>query len=132
AFACTHFARHIDVRQEMHLYLDDTVTLAGFAASALDVETEAAGLVTACTGFLGAGKQVANRREQARVGSRVGARRATDRALVDIDDLVEMLDAIDAFIRGRLEHGGAVKVGGGDRVERAVDQGRLARTGHAG
>src|SRR5690606_2404284 len=112
----------------MHLYLDDTVTLAGFAASALDVETEATGLVAACTRFLGAGKQVANRREQAGIGGRVGAWRATDRALVDIDDFVEMLDAIDAFIRRRLEHRGAVELGGGDRVERAVDQGRLART----
>jgi hypothetical protein len=35
------------------------------------------------------GKQLADGREQAGVGGRVAARRAADRALVDVDDLVE-------------------------------------------
>ena len=45
--ALAHVTRHINVRQEVHLHLDHAFALAGFAASALDVEAEAAGLVTA-------------------------------------------------------------------------------------
>ena len=85
----------------MHLDLDDAVALAGFAAAALDVEREAAGLVAARFGFGQAGEPVADRREGAGVGRGVGARRAADRRLVDVDDLVEVLEAFDAVVRRR-------------------------------
>src|SRR5215210_6774406 len=38
--ALTHFAWHVYIRQEVHLDLDETVTLAGFAPTSLDVERE--------------------------------------------------------------------------------------------
>ena len=47
ALAVADFARHVDVRQEVHLDLDDAVALTVLAAAALDVEAEAAGLVAA-------------------------------------------------------------------------------------
>ena len=40
--ALADVALHIDVRQKVHLDLDDAVALAGLAAPALDVEREAA------------------------------------------------------------------------------------------
>ena len=92
ALAAADVAGHVDVRQEVHLDLDDAVALAGFAAAALDVEAEAARHVAARPGFLGAGEQLADRREQAAVGRRVGARRAADRALADVDDPVDVLE----------------------------------------
>jgi hypothetical protein len=42
ALALAHLARDIDVRQELHLDLEDPVALAVLAAAALDVEREAA------------------------------------------------------------------------------------------
>jgi hypothetical protein len=95
ALALADIAGHVDVRQEVHLHLRDAVPLAGLAAPALDVEAEAPGLVAARARFLGTGEQLANRGENAGVGRRVRARRATDRALVDIDALVDMLQALD-------------------------------------
>ena len=81
--------------------------------------------------FRHAGEQLADRREQARVGGRVAARRAADGALVDADDLVEVLQAL----HGRVGRGFALRVvqlarhGHGQGV---VDQRGLARAGHAG
>src|SRR5262249_61445107 len=43
----TYLARDVDVRQEVHLDLDDPVALTGLTAAALDVEREAAGPVAA-------------------------------------------------------------------------------------
>src|SRR5439155_3642508 len=40
ALALTHFARHVYVRQELHLDLQDAVALACLAAATLDVERE--------------------------------------------------------------------------------------------
>ena len=67
----------------------------------LTLKREAAGLVAARLGLGQAGEPVADRREGAGVGGRVGARRAADRRLVDVDDLVEVLQALDAVVRGR-------------------------------
>ena len=83
----------------MHLYLDYAVALAGFAAAALDVEGEAAGAVTVYLGVGGLGKEGADVVEDAGIGRGVGARRASDRRLVDADDLVEVFDAVDALMR---------------------------------
>ena len=100
ALALADVAGDVDVGQEVHLDLDDAVALAGLAAAALDVEREAAGLVAARLGLGQAGEPFADRREGAGVGRRVGARRAADRRLVDVDDLVEVLEALDAVVRG--------------------------------
>jgi hypothetical protein len=61
-------ARHVDIRQEMHLDFDDAVALTRLAASAFDVEAEAPGFVAAGAGFRHGCEDVADRREQAGVG----------------------------------------------------------------
>src|SRR5690606_23332482 len=77
------------------------------------------------------GEQFAQRREQPGVGGRVGTRRAPDRRLVDVHDLVEQVQAFDRAVRRGLVRG-AVDLVGGQCVQRVVDQGRLARAGYAG
>ena len=47
------------------------------------------------------GEQLADVVEHAGVRGRVRARRATDRRLVDVDDLVELLDALDRLVPAR-------------------------------
>src|SRR4029078_9290829 len=46
ALALADIAGHVDIGQEVHLDLDEAVTLAGLAASTLDVEAEAPRVVT--------------------------------------------------------------------------------------
>ena len=102
ALALALIAGDVDVGQEVHLHLDDAVALAGLAAPALDVEAEAPRLVAPGPRLLGLGEQFAYRGEQSGVGGRIGARRAADRALVDIDHLVQMRQALDAcMVLGR-------------------------------
>ena len=131
ALALADVAGDVDVGQEVHLDLDDAVALAGLAAAALDVEGEAAGLVAARLGLGQAGEPFADRGEGAGVGGRVGARRAADRRLVDVDDLVETFEALDALVRGRVL-AGAVEAAGDGLVERVDEERRLAAAGDAG
>ena len=130
ALAVALLARDVDVRQEVHLDLDLAVAAADLAAAALDVEREAAGLVAARARLLGLGVQVADLVEEADVGRRVRARRAADRRLVDADDLVQVLEALDALVRAR-PHPRAVELVGDGLVEDLVDQRGLARARHA-
>src|SRR6185312_6437678 len=131
ALALADVASDVDVGQEVHLDLDDAVALAGLAAAALDVEREAARLVAARLALGQGGEPFADRREGAGIGRRVGPRRAADRRLVDVDDLVDMLQAFDAVVRSRGQRG-AVELAR-DRVVQRVDQERrLAAAGDAG
>ena len=124
-------AGDVDVGQEVHLHAQRAIALAGLAASALDVEAEAPGTVAAHLGGGGHGKEVADRREGVGVGRGVAARCPPDRALVDLDHLVQVLDA------GHLPEGarqllGAVKVPREMLAQDLVDQRALARAGNAG
>src|SRR3569623_2136630 len=115
----------------MHLHFQHAVAFAGLAAAAFDVEAEAAGAVPARARILRTGDQYAARREPSGVGGRFGARRAAVRALIDVDDLVELLEADDVLAR-RGFLAAAVDGDRGVAVERIVQQRRLARARHAG
>ncbi len=130
ALAVALLARHVDVRQEVHLDLDLAVAAAHLAAPALDVEAEPPRLVAARPRLLGAREQVADLVEHARVGGRVGARRAADRRLVDVDDLVDLVEPGDPLVRAR-PHLGPVQLVGHRLVEHLVDERGLARPRHA-
>ena len=71
------------------------VALAGFAAATGYVEAEAAGLVAALARFGKHGEEIADWREDLRVGGRVGARCAANGRLVDADNLVELVGAFE-------------------------------------
>ena len=131
ALAVALLAGHVDVGQEVHLDLDLAVAAADLAAAALDVEAEAARLVAARPRLLGLGEELADVVEDAGVGGRVGARRAPDRRLVDVDDLVDLAEPVDAVVGAGPQLRLVQPVG--DRVVQGlVDQGRLARAGDAG
>ena len=131
ARALADLARHVDVGQEVHLDLDGAVALARLAAPALDVEREPAGLVAADLRLLGGGEQRADLVEHARVGGRVRAGRAPDRRLVDVDDLVDVLGALDLLVAAR-HLAGPVDLLHQRRVQDVVDQRALAAAADAG
>ena len=119
-------AGHVDVGQEVHLDLEDTVALAGLAAAALDVEAEAAGLVAAHARLARLAEELADRVEDTRVRRRIRARRAADWLLVDVDDLVDVLESLDLLVFARLTLR-VVEPRGDALVEDLVDERRLAR-----
>src|SRR5207302_7666127 len=122
--APAHVARHVHVRQEVHLHADHAVSLAGLAAPAADVEAEAARVVAAGARFRHGREQLAQRREQPRVGRGVRARRAPDRALVDVDDPIDLLEPLDS-VAGRRLDARALQTRGGVAEQRVDDQRRL-------
>ncbi len=124
-------AGHVDVGQEVHLDLDRAVTGARLAAAALHVEREAARLVAPDLRLGGGGEQLPDVVEDAGVGGRVGPRRPPDRGLVDLDQLVDLVEPVDAGVPPR-NHPGAVEAVGQHPREDVVHQGGLARSGHPG
>ena len=86
----------------MHLHFHHAVALAGFtpptAAARWDIETKPPGAVAALARRWHLDHQFANRGKEAGVGRGVGAWRATNRRLVHINHLVEMLNAFNRFM----------------------------------
>ena len=132
ALALADLAGHVHVGQEVHLDLDLPVALAGLAAAALDVEAEAAGLVAAQLALGRLREELADVVEHAGVGGRVAARRAADGRLVDVDDLVEVLGAVDAVVLAGAQLGAPVEARRHALVQDLVDQRGLAGAGDAG
>src|SRR5687767_7776333 len=131
SLAFADLAGHVDVGKEVHLDLDQSVALTGLAASALHVEREASGSVSTNLRFRELGEELANRREEPSVGCRIRARRTPNGALVDIDDLVDMLEAADAAVCTG-NHARTIEVPGEGAMKNVLDQRRLPRAGHAG
>src|SRR5690606_30059850 len=131
AGAGARLAGDVDVGQEVHLDLDGAVAGARLAAAALDVEAEPARLVAAHLGLGRGREQLADVVEHAGGRGRVGPGRAADRRLVDVDDLVGQVDAVDPGVAAG-DRAGAVELVGQRVVEDVVDQRGLARPGHAG
>ena len=126
-----HLAGHINIRQKVHFYLDDAIALACLAATALDIKGEAPRRKAAHFRIGGGSIQLPNIGKDTGIGRRIGARRAPDRRLVNVDHLVQMFDAFD----------GAVLAGTGTRVvqirrqslvQNLVDQRGFTGTRHTG
>ena len=132
ALAAADLARDVDVGQELHLDLDDPVALAVLAAAALDVEREAARTVAAHARLGHAGEQLADGREQADVRGRVGARRPADGRLVDLDDLVDRLDALERVVLARILAGAVAAARASARYRISVTSVLLPDARHAG
>ena len=91
ARALAGFTFHIDIRQEVHFNFDHPITLAGLAAPTFDIKRKTPRFIPARLGLGQTSEPIADRSECARIGGRIGSRRATNGALVNINDLVEML-----------------------------------------
>ena len=129
--ALAHLAGDVDVRQEVHLDLQQAVSLAGFAPAAPGVEGEAPWAVAPGLGVLGGGEQLPDVVEQPGIGGRIGPGRAANGGLVDVNDLVQELLTLDAVVSARPDlH--PVQVGAQLLIQDLVHQRGLARAGHPG
>src|SRR6202171_1290991 len=131
SLALTDFAGHVDIRQEVHLDLDDAVALAVLAAAALYVEAEPARLVAAHARLRHLGEQLANVGEHPRVGRRVRTRRPADRRLVDVDHLVDEAEPRN-LAGGAGPILGAVEMLRQASIKDVADQRALARAADTG
>ena len=126
-----HFAGYIHIRHEMHLDRLVAVTHTLLASSAFGVERETTCFPASYLRFRQLSKEITDVVEHIRISRRIRARRTTNRRLIDIDDLIDELNALNALIgqRGSL---GAIELLTQNRVERLVDQGAFSTAAHAG
>ena len=102
AFAVAHLARHIHIRQEIHLNAFVAVALASLAASATDVEGEASRLISTYLRFGQADKQIADIGKHTGISGRIGTRRSSQRRLVHIHHLVYIFQPFNTVIVQRI------------------------------
>ena len=76
--SAAHLTGHIDVREEMHLDLQDAVAGAGLAPAALYIETEAAFLVASRLRVRRGRKEIPDQVKYAGVRRRIGPGRPPD------------------------------------------------------
>ena len=113
----------------MHLDLDQAIALAIFAAAAFDVETETPGVIAANARRWQLREKLANRRESSGVGDRIGARRAADRALVDDDGFVDLVEPAQLAVFARFLFR-VVEMAEERAAQNIVDKGRLSTSGN--
>ncbi len=68
AFAATFIAGYVNIGEEVHFDFDQAVALTGLATPALDVETEASGLVASGSSLRCCGKQFTDRSKDIGIG----------------------------------------------------------------
>ena len=120
----------VDVRQEAHLELPHAITATRLAASALHVEAEASRTIPPRLRAFGLRKEFADLREEAHIGGGIRPRGASNRTLVDFDDLVDVFHArqLSELAGHRLR---PVKAPHQLPLERLLDQRGLAAAAHA-
>ena len=124
-----NLARHIDVRQEVHLNLDGAVALTRLTAAALDVEAESTGLIATNLGLLRLGEEVADLVEHTGVRRWVGTRGATNRRLINLHQLVQLIQPLHAAVSTR-HLTSTVELVAHHLGQDFVDQGGLAGPGN--
>lgn len=126
-----YLAGHIHIRQEVHLDLQNTVALTGFAAAALDIKAETPRAVTAHFGILCLGEYRADIIEHTGISGRIGARRTANGLLVDTDDLIHKFQPFYpiAFACAGTR---TVQLAGKRLIQNFVDEAGLAGAGNAG
>ena len=126
SFATANLARYINIRQEIHLDLQDPVTGTGLTAPAFDVKRKSSLLVASCLS-----KKRTDHIKHARRGSRIRTRGAADRRLVDGDDLVQLLLSIDPVVITR-NAPGSVQIPHQMLIQDLIDQRTLSGAGYSG
>ena len=124
-----NLTRHVHVGEKVHLNANGSVASARLTPAAFDVETESARLVSPDPRLLGLSEEFPDVVEHPGIGGCVGSRGSTDRGLVDVDDLVHGLDALNRPMEPR-RHLGPVHLLHQTLVQNLIDQRGLTGPGH--
>src|ERR1700722_3765219 len=111
----------------MHLNPYDAVALTRLAASTLDVERKTPRSIPTHPRFRQLREQFPDRRKKPCVSRRIGSRCTPDRALVNVNHLIQMLHAFHALVRSR-PLAAAVELLRQRAMKRVEHQRRFART----
>ena len=131
ALAVAVRAAQIDVGEELHLDVFESVATTGGAAAVAGVEAEGPRRVFAFLGQRRPGKDLADRIEGADEAGGVGAGGLADRRLVDEGDVGELPGTEAAVMRADRRRG--LSQGAAERrVQHVLDQGGFARSRYAG
>ena len=94
AFSLAGFARHVNIRQKVHLNLEGAVTRACFASTAFNVERKPSGGISAHFSLIRLGKELTNMVEHAGVCRRIRPRSTPNRRLVNMNNLIQMFQTV--------------------------------------
>ena len=130
-FPVTNFTRHIDIRQKMHLYLQDSIPAAGLAAPSFYVKAEPSFFISFCLCISRCRKQITDQVKHPCICCRVGSGCTADGRLVDRYNLVKLFHSLDILVSAR-NRSGTVQISCKPLIQNLVDQGTLAGTGHTG
>ena len=130
ALAPAYLAFHFNIGQEIHFYNPGSSAFTVLAPAAFYIEGETPGFVSPDFRFRYQRKQVADFRKNIDIGGGVGTRCSANGRLIDFNDFVNMFQTGKIYI-GQCTGSASVIMPLHNRVERAVDEARLATTGHA-
>ena len=119
-------AGHFHIGHQMQLGGDRALAAALLAAASLDVEAKARGCIAALLGLGRLGEEAADVVVETNVRGWVGAGRAANGGLVDVDHIAYVLDPVEAVVRAR-QHAAVVEDGVELLVENVVYERALAR-----
>ena len=122
---------HVNVGKEVHLNALYTVTLTRLTSSAAHVKGKSARIVALCLGVFGLGKKIAYICEESRIGCGVRARCSSNRALVNVDNLIEILESLDSVDLAGLGYR-AIKLLCQSSIQNSVDERGLSAARNTG
>ena len=129
AMPFTHRASHPDVGQKVHLEFRGPISLTCLTSTAIHIEAKTPRLVSATFGLRQLRKQRADVIEYLDVGSGIGARRPTNRRLIDGDELVEKLQPIYCVVITWVTVT-QIQIAAQRFDENVIHEGTLPRPGH--
>ena len=97
-FSLTYFTRYIHIRQKMHFNLQDAITGTCLAASPFDIEAETPFFVAPCFRIRRCCKQITDLIKHTGISRRIGTRCSSDWRLINTDDFIQLLQAINTFV----------------------------------
>ena len=122
-----NLTRDINIRQEVHLNLDNTITRAGFTTASLDIERETSLLITSNLGLIGLSKKVTDIVKDTCIGGWIRTRCTANWTLVNINQALDMLDASHRFVFARFLTV-SIQLLGNLFLKNTINQSRFSRT----
>ena len=105
----------------MHLDLDDSIAAAGFAATAFHIKTEAPLLISLRLGICSCCEQITDLVKNTGISCRIGTGCSSDRRLINIDHLVQLINPENIIMFTR-NYPGTVQIPCQSLIKDLIDQ----------